>query len=85
MGTGQIRNPTRGGGSWEPRFLRDVDALRCTGCGFCVKICPAGVFVQDSAGNVPPAANAALCWGCSVCERMCKTHAIRCVSPGELQ
>ena len=85
MGTGQIRNPTLGGGSWEPRFLRDVDAARCTGCGFCVKICPAGVFIQKSEGKALLVADATRCWGCSVCERMCKARAIRCISPGEQQ
>ncbi|HEY9071057.1 MAG TPA: 4Fe-4S binding protein [Candidatus Ozemobacteraceae bacterium] len=79
MKTGQRQNPTRGGGVWEPRFLATLDAVRCTGCGFCQKVCPAAVFEPMPAGRAVPGLHLDLCWGCTVCERMCKDGALRCL------
>jgi len=85
MDKAQLRNPTRGGGVWEPRFLAGIDPARCTGCGFCVKVCPADVFLRQRAADSMPDTDPGGCWGCTVCERMCKDGAIRCVPAGELR
>lgn len=76
-------NPTAGGGFWRPRFVRVHDRERCTGCGFCRKVCPAGVFAP-TADNEPgiEMRHPEQCWGCTVCARMCKAQAL-CLDPEE--
>nr|MBS0021542.1 ferredoxin III, nif-specific [Gammaproteobacteria bacterium] len=39
-----ITGITRGGASWTPVFVVDLDAKRCIGCGRCYKSCPRNVF-----------------------------------------
>ncbi|HNW35594.1 MAG TPA: ferredoxin family protein [Candidatus Ozemobacteraceae bacterium] len=74
----RLQNPTRGGGVWEPRFLTGIDPSRCTGCGFCLKVCPAGVFHGPCSPDSVPEVHLERCWGCTICERMCKDGAITC-------
>ncbi|MBF0499182.1 MAG: 4Fe-4S binding protein [Candidatus Riflebacteria bacterium] len=78
MSGSRLVNRTRGGGSWSPRFVSTLDANACTRCGFCVKLCPAEVFVRSTDGAFT-VASADACWGCSLCERLCKDKAIRCL------
>lgn len=56
-------------------FIAVVDSEKCTGCGLCVKVCPAGAieinrhaFIHDQ-----------LCTGCGICESHCPLHAITMV------
>lgn len=50
-----------------------VDASKCTACGTCRDICPAGVFVVR-AKAVPE--NLADCMECHACEYQCTAGAI---------
>jgi Nif-specific ferredoxin III len=42
--TEHITGITRGGASWKPVFVVDLDQKRCIGCGRCYKSCPRNVF-----------------------------------------
>lgn len=77
MSKNPLRNPTRGGRTWIPRFIVSLDLQVCTGCGFCSKVCPAGVLHRIDDGVVVIGAPDD-CRGCEVCERTCKVGAIRC-------
>lgn len=35
---------TRGGTSWTPTFITDLNQGNCIGCGRCYKVCPRDVF-----------------------------------------
>lgn len=39
-----ITGITRGGATWIPAFVVDLDQKRCIGCGRCFKVCPRNVF-----------------------------------------
>jgi Nif-specific ferredoxin III len=39
-----ITGITRGGISWIPAFVTDLNQTRCIGCGRCFKVCPREVF-----------------------------------------
>jgi len=39
-----ITGLTRGGASWTPAFLVELDQKTCIGCGRCYKVCPRDVF-----------------------------------------
>ncbi|WP_295441294.1 ferredoxin III, nif-specific [uncultured Thiodictyon sp.] len=39
-----ITGITRGGTSWTPAFVVDINQGRCIGCGRCYKVCPRDVF-----------------------------------------
>ncbi|RCK79853.1 MAG: 4Fe-4S ferredoxin, nitrogenase-associated [Candidatus Ozemobacter sibiricus] len=72
-----LRNLTKGGKTWIPRFIDTLDRRVCTRCGFCPKVCPAGVLHRVDDGEVV-IASPEDCRGCEVCERTCKVGAIRC-------
>ena len=66
---------TRGGKKWTPQYLERINPERCSGCGFCLKVCPMGVF-QSSGLPIPTLNRLEECIGCRVCARMCKDRAI---------
>lgn len=35
---------TRGGDTWEPQFIKELDEDSCIGCGRCYKVCSRNVF-----------------------------------------
>jgi len=35
---------TRGGATWTPEFVTELNAETCIGCGRCYKVCPRDVF-----------------------------------------
>lgn len=39
-----ITGVTRGGTSWTPEFVTDINQANCIGCGRCFKVCPRDVF-----------------------------------------
>ena len=39
-----ITGVTRGGASWTPAFVYDLNQQNCIGCGRCYKVCPREVF-----------------------------------------
>jgi len=63
--------------------IAEVDAIRCTGCLTCVRICPFGVPIMRpdliGAGNINGAAyiEPAVCQGCGTCAAECPAQAIQ--------
>jgi len=49
-----------------------VDPDRCTGCGFCVPVCPAGAIVVNAVAGIDPAR----CAACGRCVVECPQEAI---------
>ncbi|HRX70123.1 MAG: ferredoxin III, nif-specific [Candidatus Competibacteraceae bacterium] len=39
-----ITGVTRGGTSWIPQFVTELDESKCIGCGRCFKVCPRDVL-----------------------------------------
>lgn len=39
-----VTGVTRGGASWTPQFIIDLNQNNCIGCGRCFKVCPRDVF-----------------------------------------
>lgn len=86
-----ITGVTRGGASWVPEFIVDLNKQTCIGCGRCFKVCPRAVFelverededdedFSDDTSMVMSIANALDCIGCQacakVCPKKCHTHA----------
>lgn len=60
-----------------------VDPERCTGCGWCVAVCPPKVLSLQSAQGVKRAHlhDVPGCTGCSRCEPRCPFGAIRMAVP----
>jgi formate hydrogenlyase subunit 6/NADH:ubiquinone oxidoreductase subunit I len=64
------------------RFLPQIDAASCTGCGKCVSACPveAMTLVSSNDAHQPnrkqARLNAELCLGCGVCLRTCRSGSL---------
>ncbi|MBC2715557.1 MAG: 4Fe-4S dicluster domain-containing protein [Desulfobacteraceae bacterium] len=54
----------------------EIDNDKCTGCGFCVKACPAdALFMENKLSKMrPPGVNE--CMGCGDCVAICPEDAI---------
>ena len=54
----------------------EIDAEKCTGCGLCVKACPAdALFLENKHSKMrPPGINE--CMGCGDCTAICPEDAI---------
>lgn len=82
-----ITGLTRGGASWEPAFIQDLNQDTCIGCGRCFKVCPRDVFdlverdygdadddddgFSDEPTMVMAIADAMDCIGCQSCAKVC--------------
>jgi len=54
-----------------------VDVDKCTGCGTCVDVCPAGVFELVEGKSSP--VNMDECLACHTCESQCPENAIEVI------
>jgi len=61
--------------------LPEIDTMRCTGCGWCVAICPPHVLsLQSRHGRKSSVLHdAGQCTGCRLCERRCPFDAIKMI------
>jgi len=57
-------------------IVATVDPHNCTGCGICVRVCPAGAIRLDGSVAV---VEAATCTGCGLCVNECPNEAISMV------
>jgi ferredoxin len=68
------------------KALPVIDACRCTGCGWCVAVCPPHVLALQVQGPQPWGPkrsvlhDAAGCTGCALCDVRCPFDAIRMVA-----
>ena len=62
----------------------EIDIEKCTGCGFCVKICPANALIIENKlpEMVPPGLNE--CVGCGDCVSACSVQAMELTKGNEL-
>lgn len=54
----------------------NVDPDKCTGCGFCVKACPADALVIENKLSKMPEKHINECMGCGDCTAICPEDAI---------
>ena len=72
-----------------PKALPTIDPQRCTGCGWCVAVCPPHVLSLQVPGPEPwgpkcsTLHDAPGCTGCALCAVRCPFDAIRMVRVGE--
>ena len=68
-----------------PKALPTIDPQRCTGCGWCVAVCPPHVLSLQVLGTGPwgpkcsTLHDAPGCTGCALCAVRCPFDAIRMV------
>lgn len=63
------------------KALPEIDAPRCTGCGWCVAVCPPHVLSLQAQGFEKNAVlhDPAGCTGCALCAVRCPFRVIRMV------
>ncbi len=81
-----ITGKTKGGDSWEPQFISEIDQDSCIGCGRCYKVCSRDVFNlvekddndedddyydEDEMMMVMTIENEGDCIGCMACSKVC--------------
>ena len=54
----------------------EIDNDKCTGCGFCIKACPADVFVMENKLSRMKTTGVNECMGCGDCFAICPEDAI---------
>ena len=59
-------------GSVRHRLIAVVNAIKCTGCRLCEKVCPAGAITIEKIAAI----DAAKCTGCGQCVAECPTEAL---------
>ncbi len=57
------------------RELPALDETRCTGCGDCVRVCPADCL--EMVGTLPWLPRPADCVQCALCAAVCPVDAVR--------
>jgi ferredoxin-type protein NapF len=58
------------------RFV-EIDQALCTGCGACVKMCPAQILYIDKSTKKAKITNDKVCDRLAGCMKVCKTGAIK--------
>lgn len=61
-----------------------IDAIRCTHCGTCVKVCPANpkaVDFREEGKDAPPTYDYSVCLRCYCCQELCPEDAIAVDTP----
>ncbi|MHC5053529.1 MAG: nitroreductase family protein [Planctomycetota bacterium] len=58
----------------EPEVSTVIDRERCTGCGLCVKVCPAGTLTMEDGRAAVTGASS---MGCGQCAAVCPPGAVR--------
>ena len=53
-----------------------LDLEKCMGCGSCIEICPANIYLMNPKTNKPRIDNPDNCFGCKACEILCDINAI---------
>ncbi|OGG94495.1 MAG: ferredoxin III, nif-specific [Candidatus Lambdaproteobacteria bacterium RIFOXYD12_FULL_49_8] len=75
----------KNGETYDPRYIKAVNAENCIGCGRCYKVCGQEVFnlveradldmddddYEDEGAMVMSVANDGNCIGCEACSRVC--------------
>jgi Pyruvate/2-oxoacid:ferredoxin oxidoreductase delta subunit len=54
-------------------FKPEMDLVKCTGCGMCVKRCPVDAIILK---NDKAIVDVDVCFGCGVCSRFCPTESV---------
>lgn len=72
---------SRSAHAWQERELPSLDERRCTGCGWCVAVCPTDCLAM--AGPLPWLPRSADCISCGACALACRPQALALVKPGE--
>jgi NAD-dependent dihydropyrimidine dehydrogenase PreA subunit len=60
---------------WRRRPLPEVDERRCTGCGWCVAVCPTSALAM--ANSLPWLHKPAVCVSCALCAAVCPTQSLK--------
>lgn len=55
-----------------------IDSIKCTGCGYCVDVCPQQAITID---NDVAVVNQELCVQCGTCLEICPANAIHVIAP----
>jgi nitroreductase/ferredoxin len=53
-----------------------INTLKCTGCGLCIKVCPAEIFTLTDKKAVPSPTPCSFCIKCGHCVAICPVQAI---------
>lgn len=60
--------------AWQQLELPVVDETVCTGCGWCVAVCPTDCLAMD--GRLPWLPRPLDCVSCELCVRICPVSAL---------
>ena len=66
--------------AWRERKLPSLDERLCTGCGWCVAVCPTDCLAM--AGPLPWMPRSADCISCAACGFVCRPGALALVTTG---
>jgi len=69
-----IRDKKCPAGACQALVTYSIDAVSCTGCGLCSKVCPAGAITGEK--KKPHHIDAGLCIKCGTCKQKCKFDAV---------
>ena len=58
-------------------MIPHFDAAKCSFCGKCYEMCPAGIITRPVFGKAPELTNSKLCASCHWCEKVCVFDAVK--------